>query len=237
MKSHPWWMSSILALLAGVATDCAQAQIPVTDIGAIAQLISELQTLEQQLQVARDELAQAQSEYQAMTGDRGMERLLAGTVRNYLPPTWPDIQGAAAGGNSAFPDLASAIQSALSANAVLSDAQLAALAPADRQALQADRQSAALQQVLAQQALAVTSDRFASLQQLIDAIPTATDAKAALDLQARIGAEQTLLQNEQSKLALLKQAAQADVLANQVRAREQALAAQGNFATRFQPTP
>ncbi len=237
MKSHPWWAPPALALLACAATDCARAQIPVTDVGAIAQLISELETLEQQLQVARQELAQAQSEYQAMTGVRGMERLLAGTVRNYLPPTWPDIRGAATGASSPFPDLASAIQGALNANAVLSDAQLASFAPADRQELEADRQSAALQQVLAQQALAVTSDRFASLQQLIDAIPTATDAKAVLDLQARIGAEQTLLQNEQSKLALLKQAAQADVLANQVRAREQALAAQGNFATRFQPTP
>jgi type IV secretion system protein VirB5 len=237
MRSRKWIAVAVLALTAGTAMVSARAQIPVTDIGAIAQLISELETLEQQLQVARQELAQAQSEYQAITGGRGMERLLAGTTRNYLPPTWPEVQSAATGANGAYPGLTSAMQSTLSANAVLSDAQLASFSPADRQQLQADRQSAALQQVLAQQALVVTSNRFASLQQLIDAIPTATDEKAVLDLHARIGAEQTMLQNEQSKLALLREAAQADLLANQVRAREQALAAQGNFATRFQPTP
>ena len=56
------------------------------------------------------------------------------------------------------------------------------------------------------QALEVTSERFASLQQLIDAIPGATDPKAVLDLQARIAAEQAMLQNEQTKLMVLYQA-------------------------------
>ena len=55
-------------------------------------------------------------------------------------------------------------------------------------------------QVTSRQALQVSSERFASLQQLIDAIPTATDPKAILDLQARIAAEQAMLQNEQTKL-------------------------------------
>jgi type IV secretion system protein VirB5 len=237
MSVRMHFVSSVLALTACLAAESAAAQIPVTDIGAIAQLVSELETLQQQVQTARQQLAQAQSAYQAMTGGRGMERLLMGTVRNYLPSDWSDIQGALNAGNTAFPGLSNALQQAISANAVLSDAQLAFLSPADRQTLQVERQSTAVGQVLAQQALAVTSGRFASLQQLIDAIPGATDEKGILDLQARIGAEQNMLQNEQAKLALLWQAAQAEAAADRLRAREQALAGLGHFATRFQPVP
>jgi type IV secretion system protein VirB5 len=227
---------ALLALVGCAAMHSAWAQIPVTDIGAIAQLVSELQMLQQQVETARQQLAEAQSEYQAITGNRGMERLLAGTVRNYLPPTWADVRSALAGGGE-YPDLTRELQLAIAANAVLSDAQLSELSPADRQNMQTIRQSAAVQQVLAQQALSVTSDRFASLQQLVDAIPSAADEKGILDLQARIAAEQDMLQNEQAKLSLLARAAQADLLANEARTRELALAGHGNFATRFQPVP
>ena len=229
-------LSALLVLAGCVAMHPARAQIPVTDIGAIAQLVSELQTLEQQVETARQQLAQAQSEYQAITGARGMERLLAGTVRNYLPPTWGDVRSAVTGGG-AFPVLAQQLQSTITSDAVLSDAQLSELAPIDRQNLEASRQSVAIEQVLAQQALSVTSDRFAALQQLIDAIPSAADEKGILDLQARIAAEQDMLQNEQAKLSLLGQAARADLVANQARTHELAVAGHGDFAARFQPAP
>ena len=227
----------LLPALVALAAHSAGAQIPVTDVGAIVQLVSQLQALEQQVETARQQLSQAQSEFQAITGGRGMERLLAGTARNYLPAAWEDVQAALSGDGGAFPVLSSALQGAVAANSVMSNAQLATLAPADRDSVEAVRRSASVEQVLAQQALAVTSARFASLQQLIDAIATASDQKGILELQARIGAEQGMLQNEQAKLALLRQAAQADVLADQVRAHEQALAGHGDFSSRFQPAP
>ena len=70
-------MRWILLILVAVAAEPAAAQIPVTDVGAIVQLVSQLQALEQQVETARQQLAQAQSEFQAITGGRGMERLLA----------------------------------------------------------------------------------------------------------------------------------------------------------------
>lgn len=226
----------VLAASLCLAAGTAGAQIPVTDVGAIVQLVSQLQALEQQVDTARKQLVEAQSELDSMTGGRGMERLLAGTVRNYLPATWADVQDALSGGG-AFPALTNELRALLVRNSVLSDAQLALLAPADRQSLEASRQAAAVEQVLAQQALAASSARFVSLQQLIDAIGTASDQKAILDLTARIDAEQGMLLNEQAKLALVRQSAQADVLANQVRAHELSLAGHGNFSTRFQPVP
>ena len=59
-------------------------------------------------------------------------------------------------------------------------------------------------------ALTTTSQRFATLQQLINAIRRAGDQKAVLDLQARMAGESAMLQNEQSKLTTLFQLVEAE---------------------------
>lgn len=227
------WLLKICLMCA----PCAHAQFAVIDAASVSQLISEVQTLQQQLATARAGLAQAQATYQSSIGGRGMERLLVGTVRNYLPADWNGLQAAfqsPVGGNTSF---AAGLTGALSKNAVLSPAQLAAISPSMSTQLQLDRQTVALSQVLSHAALANTSSRFVSLQQLIDTIGHATDQKSALDLGARIGAEVAMLQNEQTKLQVLNQTIQAEQWANALRTREQVVAAHGQFAARFQPTP
>ena len=79
--------------------------------------------------------------------------------------------------------------------------------------------------------------RFAALQSLIAAIPSARDQKGILDLQARINAELGMLQNEQTKLQVLGQATEAMSAVNAQREREQVIVGQGQFSTRFQPAP
>jgi type IV secretion system protein VirB5 len=106
---------------------------------------------------------------------------------------------------------------------------------AEQQQIQADRLWVAAQQVLSRDALANTSNRFAAIQRLIDAIPTAVDQKGILDLQARISAELGMLQNEQTKLQVLSQATLAQQSAYTQQAREQVIAGHGQFAARFQP--
>jgi type IV secretion system protein VirB5 len=222
-------VSSVL-LLIGFSLS-AQAQIPVTDVGAIFQLVTQVQTLAQQLQTAEQNLTQAQQEYQSITGSRGMQNLVSGTNWNYLPSDWTTLQNTLNGAGGANGALAAGIQAAMTANAVLTTAQLAALSPEERAAVQAQRQAAAYRQALAQQALSTTSSRFASIQQLINAIPTAMDQKGILELQARIGAEQGMLATDQTKLQVLYQAAQANESATNQRTREQALASVGSLRT------
>jgi type IV secretion system protein VirB5 len=106
---------------------------------------------------------------------------------------------------------------------------VAALSPAEQQQLNAARSNAALLQTASQQAYATASARFASLQTLITAIGNASDQKAALDLQARIQAEQGLLQNDATKLQLLYQAAQAEEWARRQQASEQVVTSVGNL--------
>jgi type IV secretion system protein VirB5 len=223
--------SSPLVLIAAglLASLHVQAAMPVVDVRAIAQAIKEMQVMKDQLTAAKNQLTQAQQQFQALTGTRGMERLLAGTARNYLPPDWAALESALRGAQASYTALTAQVDSALRGNAVLTAAQTARLAPESRDLLEADRRSVALMQVTSQQALQATSQRFASLQGLIDAIPTATDTKGALDLQARIAAEQAMLQNEHTKLMVLHQAVLAEERAQQQRGRELAIANYGSL--------
>jgi type IV secretion system protein VirB5 len=222
-----WPMLACLIGLAGASP--SYAQWAVVDVGAITQLIQEVSTLERQLETAQSHLAQAQQQYQSMTGGRGMERLLSGTVRNYLPSDWQGLIGALNGLSGSYSVLAAQLNSTLAANAILTPDQISRLSSQEREQLQSARNSAALLQVTSQQALQSSSQRFTSLQQLIDAIPAATDEKGALDLQARIAAEQAMLQNEQTKIQTLNQALEADERARQQRARELSISNLGSL--------
>ena len=92
------------------AAPAAWAQWAVIDAPAIVQLIQEVQTTAQQLQTAKDQLLQAKQALQTMTGDRGMEQLLSGTVRNYLPSDWTQVTGALQG-SGGFSALSADVQS------------------------------------------------------------------------------------------------------------------------------
>lgn len=221
-KAKRSWYVVIVALMVTTAsTRSAYAQWAVIDVGAIAQLVQQVATMADQLSTARNQLTQAQRQFSAMTGGRGMEQLLSGSVRNYLPADWDELSAAVNQVSSAYHALSSGVQDMIAMNAVLTPQQVAALSPPQRAQLDAARKTAAMLQVTAREALSATSDRFASIQHLIDAIPSASDQKGVLDLQARISAEQGMLANEQTKLQVLYQAAQAEELSRQQRVREQ----------------
>lgn len=220
MKSMPALVLLTLVWMLG-SSPPAKAQFAVIDVASLAQLIQEVQQMSQALQTAQNQLNQAQQEYSSITGVRGMQNLLSGINRNYFPATWPQLPTALAG----------PLRSQIGTNAVLTPAQVAAMSPAEQQVLNSSRTNTALLQVATQDAYATTSSRFASVQQLINAIPSATDQKGILELQARIQAEQGMLQNDSTKLNVLYQAAQAQEWANRQAAREQAVASVGNLRT------
>jgi type IV secretion system protein VirB5 len=227
----------IATLLFLLLTPAAHAQFAVIDVAAVAQLVTQVQNLEQALTVAREHLSEAETALRSMTGDRGMEQLLAGTNRNYLPGDWGQLTAALDDTGSVYATLSAGMREALGEDAVLTAQQLATLSPDGQQQLAADRNTAALLQVVSRQALANASGRFADLQQLINSIGTASDQKSILDLNARIGAEQAMLENEQTKLLMLVAAAQSQRWADEEQDRERAIDGQGRFASRFQPTP
>ncbi len=234
MRPTSWFILPTLALCAALP---AQAQWAVVDVPATIQLVQEVQTAAQQLATLRSQLQQAEQTLQSMSGPRGMQLLLSGTDRNYLPANWSQLNGAGAGSGGSYAGLAGSIQNLVAANTKLSGAQFAALSPANRQQMTATRQWTATQQAVSQAALTSASNRFAALQSLINAIPSAVDQKGVLELQTRISAELAMVQNEQIKLQVMTQAIQAQAAALDQQQRELDIAAHGQFSTRFQPVP
>lgn len=222
------WLFVCIVMGLGI-TPAARAQWAVVDVGAITQLVQQVNTMRQQLETTRDQLQQTRETLDSMRGGRGMEQLLAGTARNYLPSDWQQLAAVLDQASTGYGTLAADLQRLVNANAILTPQQIAALSPAERSQLEAARRSAALLQALTREALSATSRRFGSIQQLIDAIRHASDQKAILDLQARIQAEQGMLQNEATKLAVLYQTSQAEEWARKQRVREQAIASIGSL--------
>ena len=231
MFTKTWMCTVLVGLIAAGAVRPASAQFAVIDVASVTQLIQQYETLQQQLSTAQSQLNQARSEFAAITGDRGMQNLLAGTPRNYLPANWADVSGVMSGSSGSYPALASDVKGLVNANAVLTPAQVGGLSSSERSDLALARQNPALLQALARSALANSSERFASLQQLIGAIGSAADEKASLDLNARIAAEQGMLQDESTKLEVLYHVAQSQEWARAQRVRERALADQGSMRT------
>jgi type IV secretion system protein VirB5 len=214
-------MGGALALLA--VAPHAHAQLAVIDVASLGQLIQQVETAVRQLETAESQLTQAQAEFNSLNGARGMQTLLSGINRNYLPTTTSSLQATTTTSGGSYSALASSVQSSMGTNAVLSTAQLASLSVAEQNAVQTQRQSVALQQGISDQALTNSSGRFDSMQQLITTIGSATDPKSILELQARIEAEEGMLQAEQTKLQVLYQTVLAQAAAEQQRSREQAI--------------
>jgi len=236
MRSLKFCLPTAFLAVSMLEVPTAHAQWAVVDAPAIVQLIQEVQTTAQQLATAKAQLLQAGQTLQTMTGDRGMEQLLNGTVRNYLPSNWTQLSRVLQG-TGGFSALSTDVQSVMSTNAVLSPQRLANLPAGGQQLIQSERQWSAMQQALSHQALSSASSRFASIQSLISAISSAADQKGILDLQARISAELGMLQNEQLKVQILNQSAQGQQAALRQQAREQVIDGHGSFNGRFQPVP
>ena len=99
-------------------------------------------------------------------------------MRNYLPDQLDAIRRARSqGSGTGIRGLTTDVQSAITANAVLSPQQLATLSPADQQHIQAARQWSAVQQALAQEALATRAAASPRFKALIAAISTASGSE------------------------------------------------------------
>jgi type IV secretion system protein VirB5 len=230
MKLKTFAAIGLVVCLSVGSSPPARAQWAVIDLGAITQLIIQVQQLENALAVARQTLGQAQQAYSAITGGRGMQLLLGGTNRNYLPATWAELVAAQNGAGGTYGALGSDVSSTIQRNALLTPNNTQNFSAAENAQLNARRSALALQEALTREELSNVSQRFATIQTLINAIPSATDEKGILDLQARIQVEEGMLQNENSKLHVLYEAAQSQAQTERERADEQAIVDIGHLS-------
>ncbi|MFA1791620.1 type IV secretion system protein [Xanthomonas campestris] len=210
-----------LALIAGTsAPPAAMATgIPVVDLAGLAQAISQYQQLVAQLENMQAQLKQAQQQYEALTGSRGMENLLRNESRNVIPTNWQETLAQMNGGQ-----ISGLAQSIKSNAAKVDTATLQKLLPSSTvETSEGFANSAASSQAAAGKVYDNAAGRFSRLQALMDAIPQATDLKGVADLQARIGVEQTMLQNETIQMIAMQQAASSQQSIQQQQVRESML--------------
>lgn len=213
MKISVW--KSFLPAFAFAMSASVAAQIPVTDAGSIAQQVQQVAAWSKQYAQMEAELAnmtaqlgQLQQHYKSINGVRGMADVANNpALRKYLPDEWQATMKAMESG-SKFPSLSGSFSQILEAMKAL-DIAGTSLGGDSAAAYTAAQRRAAMNQAVGEEGYRQASQRFGSLQQLLEKIKDAPDAKDIADLQARIQIEQVMQQNEQSKLLLVGQLQQA----------------------------
>uniref|UniRef100_UPI00402BB955 type IV secretion system protein n=1 Tax=Methylomonas sp. SPW-1 TaxID=3438877 RepID=UPI00402BB955 len=166
--------------------------------------INQLNNLVQQLQQLQQTYQMVTSTYNSMTGNRGFGSVLPLTnlARNYLPANTGDMLDVINGASVTYNNMSGMVQNFTNQNAVLSPGALANLhmTASQLQQFTAQRKNIATVQATATQSMDAASNRFNYIQQLMNEVSHTNDPKGIAELQARIAGEQTMLQNDQTKM-------------------------------------
>lgn len=204
----------LVAALSLTATmGSANAGIPVIDVANLAQAIEQVlawaQQYEQmvdQIQEARNQVTQLQTTYDSMTGSRGLGTILNSAVdqaaRRYLPAGGSDIEQLASGIVAGYGSLQATVADFKSSVSSLPIGIFTAGSNAAN-AWVAKVNSLATQKALGESAYSSAAQRTTDLENMIATIGVASDPKAIAEMQARIGAQQALVANENAKLLSL----------------------------------
>lgn len=191
------------------------AQIPVTDAAAITRSweghLEEIAKWADQLNAMKQQYAQLQRQYDALTGSSGMGQLMKQGLRQQLPDDFTQsYERLILLGRAGASEDARAIYEAVKQRGC--DGWLNENA---RQSCEAKHYAEPENAAYINKALQLAQTRANQLQQLLNQIDGATDLKTATDLGNRISAEQTLLENEQTlvNLALAQRQSQAALIA------------------------
>ncbi len=213
-------MSAALAAAISVAVGMptAQAQIPVTDVANLAQsieaqiaevgkMVEQIAQLKAQLEQAKAMVKNGKETLSSMTGTRGMAQLLSNQDYKRIPTNWEDTLNAMNGGGSG--SIRAQAEKILKTMNGIDPSVFTKVDGAYGELYGDQANSAATYQALQGKEYDDTAARFKDLKKLIAKIPAAHDQKAILNLNARIGAQQVMLQNELLKMQALAQVRQA----------------------------
>lgn len=197
MKSRKQSFALGLIVALVVASGSANAQWAVFDpsnfaqnLMQVKQMVTQLEQMRQQLEQAKRSVKEAEAQTKAMTGSRGMGKIVTDTARDYVPGQWePDF-------SAKSPQLSKLAEDIKKSAGLLSRADLKRINGAYADLMVKRGQAAADATAANAQVFSESNDRFSRLQSLMDRIETADDEKAIQDLQARIQVEQVMLQNE-----------------------------------------
>lgn len=206
--------------------------IPVFDASAIAKHVEQIQQLTQQLDTMKQQLEQAQQLYGSFNkitdiGNLGSV-LNNPEVRNALPEEFSQVESLLKGnGDGIFSGLSNHFQGENSTYESSANSFYA-------QELARNNKQNAGAQSLGQAMYDAASKRMAGLETLKQRLSTATDAKEAMDLQARFAAESAFVQTDLARMSGLKMVIDAQAQVAQQRAAENNQKAIDNFGQALQ---
>lgn len=209
------------ALLSGATA--ARAGIPVIDVASLAQAIQEvLQSIEEisnqvrQIGQLEAQYQQLQSQYKAITGTRNLGAILDNAqLRNYLPADAGDVmRNVQANGYSSLSGSAKALRDARMVYNCLD------LDGADRSRCQATLSAPYQQKAFMSDAMAAAGGRIAQIQGLMGQINATQDQKAINEIQARIEAENAMLQHQATQISMSRGLAEAEARIAESQAKE-----------------
>lgn len=221
------------AALAGavlVAAPAAQAQYVVHDPRALAQMIEDARTGLEQLQALQAQIEEQRALFESLneiSDVNGLaEALGLPEIRNPLPDT-RSLRAAAEGDLSALGALAERAD-AIRRETRLFTPSSEGLSEADayyRDSLERAGARTARDLAIGEAVGAASDRRLEGLETLRRALDTAPNARAVMDLEARLAAEQVLIENEQLRLQGLAVTQAAEARLEEQRNRERAEAA------------
>ncbi len=167
----------VLALF-GLSETAQSGGIPVIDVANLTQTITQVGHMVTQITKLQSQLETAQRHLDSINGSRGYGSWARIDYDTALSTTPADTLKSYEINNGEYWNL---------------DSKTAAI-------YDAENQDAAIYLEQSQDALSQSKARYSTLNGMVSAVDTATDQKDIMDLQARISAEQALLDNEKIKL-------------------------------------
>jgi type IV secretion system protein VirB5 len=210
--------AAALGLLAGSA---AQAGIPVIDGANLAQAVQQIMAwgeqygqMAQQIEQYARQIQQMEQQYNSLNGIRNMGDLVNNPLtRNYLPKEYSDMLRDGVGNWNAIHDAMKRFDD--------ENSPIDAASQSMKDFLQY-RKQVAINRASTEEAYKSAGKRFDDIQVLLNKVNAAPDSKDIADLQARIQAEQAMIQNEANKLEAMRQLTEAQraVQSQQIKERQ-----------------
>lgn len=196
---------SMSTLFSSAYAPAARAGIPVIDVANLAEAIQNTIAWIQQYQQMVQQYEQLRQQYQALTGSRNLGEILNNLLlRDSVPPDVMAIYNAVqAGGINGLTGAARAIRNRM----LIYDCE--DRTGADQTRCRAVLNQNAQTQALSEGAFERVTQRIDQIDGLMRQINATDDPKSIAELQARIQIETAAIGNEQSRIVLMNQMAQA----------------------------
>lgn len=211
MKRYLLSLAVASALAIGAMQGVSASGIPVIDVAKIANdtanQAANIAKYIQMIDQYKMQIEQMRSQYESLTGSRGLGSLLNNPqFANYLPNDWQNVYRQV--NNGGYRGLTGSARALIDAAGLAGACEM--VEDTRRNSCEAGIAKTAQDKANVMDAFDAASQRWDQIQGLIGQINSTTDPKAIAELQARINGEQAAIANEHTKLQMFQMLAQAE---------------------------